>query len=102
MVSRIESKAATCGQHPHSGGFAKLGPVLPHEENWRTVRAMGADSNLTVPPGRPAPLVYLPTVQQAGGVAIRAGPVLCLPPVWRAGLPHAEKKFGRQGIYRGQ
>jgi hypothetical protein len=37
-------------------------------------------------------LVYLPTVQQAGGRVVRAGPVLCLPPVWWAGLPHPKKE----------
>jgi hypothetical protein len=66
------------------------------------VRTTGADANLSLPPGRAAPLVHLPTVQQAGGGALRAGPVLRLPPVWRAGLRHAEGRRRRPGIHQGR
>jgi hypothetical protein len=80
--------------------LTKHGAVLPHEEHRRSGRATGADANLTLPPGRAAPLVHLPTVQQAGGGALRAGPVLCLPPVWWAGLRHAERRRWRPGIHQ--
>lgn len=58
--------------------------------------------NFRLEPGWPAPLVYLSPVWKTGGSALRAGPVLRLPPVWRSGLRHAEKRRWRPGINQGQ